>query len=340
MAREMGDSMHSGLRHLLAGVIDYAGLFPPARLPLEQAIRNYFRYRSQPDNWMLGRFVCPAARLTELTPFVEVDRSGPPFAVSVLGRGGKDTNDFLTNLRTDLDALLAFREHHGARVVVDILEMPLPLDAVRDVPFEEQWTAELAPAALAPLLVGAARLLDSWTVPALFYEAPAPTQTQPWPSRVNVIEMLAEPDAAPRGRKNGYKLRCGGLEASAFPSVEQVAFVVARCRDAGVPLKATAGLHHPLRHFDSTLKTPMHGFVNLFVGSVLAERHRLTEDRIGPILADEDAASFAFDDDGLSWRGLRASVDRIRWCRAHRITSFGSCSFDEPRQDLRALGWL
>ena len=31
------------VRAFLAGIIDYAGLFPPAKLPLEKAIRNSVR---------------------------------------------------------------------------------------------------------------------------------------------------------------------------------------------------------------------------------------------------------------------------------------------------------
>ena len=47
----------ASLRALLAGVIDYAGLFPPATLPLDEAVRNYARYRREPEGWMLGRLV-------------------------------------------------------------------------------------------------------------------------------------------------------------------------------------------------------------------------------------------------------------------------------------------
>ena len=58
--------MSASLRALLAGAIDYAGMFPPASLPLGQAFDNYLRYRSGPDAWMLGRFVCPVGRLPDL----------------------------------------------------------------------------------------------------------------------------------------------------------------------------------------------------------------------------------------------------------------------------------
>jgi len=54
------------LQTLLAGLIDYAGLFPPASLSMEQALANYARYREGEHAWMLGRFVVPAARASEV----------------------------------------------------------------------------------------------------------------------------------------------------------------------------------------------------------------------------------------------------------------------------------
>ena len=61
---------------LLTGLIDYAGLFPPASLSMEEAVRSYDSYRRGPYAWMLNRFIVPAARAHE----VPVD-----FPLSVLG---------------------------------------------------------------------------------------------------------------------------------------------------------------------------------------------------------------------------------------------------------------
>ncbi len=53
------------LRALMANLIDYAGLYPPAALPLPVVLRNYRDYMASPDAWMLNRLVLPAARLAE-----------------------------------------------------------------------------------------------------------------------------------------------------------------------------------------------------------------------------------------------------------------------------------
>ncbi len=54
------------LADLLDGVIDYAGLFPPAALPMDRGIEGYLQYRQSADAWALGHLIVPASRLDEL----------------------------------------------------------------------------------------------------------------------------------------------------------------------------------------------------------------------------------------------------------------------------------
>lgn len=53
------------LRALLANLIDYAGLFPPAGLGMCETVANYTRYRAGRHAWILGRLMVPANRLAE-----------------------------------------------------------------------------------------------------------------------------------------------------------------------------------------------------------------------------------------------------------------------------------
>jgi hypothetical protein len=150
--------------------------------------------------------------------------------------------------------------------------------------------------------------------------------------------------AVKTGHGSGFKLRTGGVEALAFPSSEQVARAMVLARARSLPIKFTAGLHHPVRRFDKSVNAKMHGFVNVFVAGVLAHvsaqgpSHQ--RDQLVPILEDEDPASFHFEDDALWWKDQHAKPEHVRLIRAHHVISFGSCSFDEPRDDLRSLGWL
>ena len=56
----------SASRALLHGLIDHAPMFPPASLPLEEALEDHRRALASPHAWMVARFVCPASRLGEL----------------------------------------------------------------------------------------------------------------------------------------------------------------------------------------------------------------------------------------------------------------------------------
>jgi hypothetical protein len=56
------------LKALLERLVDYAGLYPPASLPLPAVMENYNRYLASPDSWMLNRLVLPLAKLPEAAP--------------------------------------------------------------------------------------------------------------------------------------------------------------------------------------------------------------------------------------------------------------------------------
>lgn len=61
----MNEEIHA-VDHLLAGIIDYAGLYPPAALDMRSAINNYLEYSRGKHSTVLGRFVVDLDRLPEL----------------------------------------------------------------------------------------------------------------------------------------------------------------------------------------------------------------------------------------------------------------------------------
>jgi hypothetical protein len=107
-----------------------------------------------------------------------------------------------------------------------------------------------------------------------------------------------------------------------------------------VPLKFTAGLHHPFRHFDTELGATRHGFANAFVAGILAHARSLAPAEIAAIVGDEDSDHFGLTAEGLRWADHQVAAEEIAAARAAAVLSYGSCSFVEPRDDLRALGWL
>jgi hypothetical protein len=331
--------MKASLRALLHGVIDYAGMFPPAKLPLDQAIRSYARYRKELEHWMLRHFVCPSSQLWELQPYFDALFPKPnlPFGISALASGGNDTKELQTHLQRDQFAIDLFHDGRQSQAVVMSYEVRLPPDYTQatDSPDTD----------LTHTVKVTKDGFGEWHAPIMVYWEPSFGEN--WRRRLSAMIDILSADRigkryvkTQRTRPRGLKLRCGGPDAAAVPSPEKVAFVIAACRDAGVALKFTAGLHHPLRHFDSGLHTKIHGFLNVFVAGILAFARQLKEQQVRQIIEEEDVSAFEFTDEGLQWRDLHASMEEITNARRQAVISFGSCSFDEPRDDLRKLGWL
>ena len=65
-----------------------------------------------------------------------------------------------------------------------------------------------------------------------------------------------------------------------------------------------------------------------------------SENTIARVLADEDADHFTLDKGGLSWLDHRVGASELEAMRSGLFVSYGSCSFDEPVEDLTALGIL
>jgi hypothetical protein len=153
------------------------------------------------------------------------------------------------------------------------------------------------------------------------------------------IAALAEHHANTLARTFGYKLRTGGVTADAFPFSAQIASALVEAAKHEIPIKFTAGLHHPVRQFRDEVKTKMYGFLNVLGAGVLAAEHRWDEKQTAAMLDDEDTASFSFDGKSFAWREWKIDQAQIEQ-RRKLVTSFGSCSFDEPREDLRSLNLL
>lgn len=151
------------------------------------------------------------------------------------------------------------------------------------------------------------------------------------------------------------KVRTGGVVEGAIPAAEQLAEFIARSAELGVPFKATAGLHHPLRSMRHLTYEPnsrramMHGFLNVFTATAIAwgavrTGRGVSRFAIAACLADEERTNWHFDDDALTWIGgerpVRIEVETLRSLRSKFALSFGSCSFEEPVLEMHEIGLL
>ncbi|MCB1247131.1 MAG: hypothetical protein KDB69_07695, partial [Acidimicrobiia bacterium] len=133
--------------------------------------------------------------------------------------------------------------------------------------------------------------------------------------------------------------RCGGVTADLFPSPDEVAEFIAAVVDTGLPFKATAGLHQPIRHWDAGMGVTCHGFVNLLMATAAAAEGR-DGSTVAAIVAEEDPEAFSVSAALASWRDVHIPGSAMRRVRQRRFVAYGSCDFDEPIDALIDLGML
>lgn len=298
--------MKQALEVLLAGAVDYAGLFPPAALDMDAAARAYAQYLRDPAREMLGRFVVPIVRLREF------DDS----AATLLPRGAESEPWRLSalpgpDLTADIDLALKFNCRHWneseiGHAVIDALEIKastIPEIAAACAMMPRQFTS--------------------------YFEIPTTSDPR---------DLV---DAIRRG--GGFaKARTGGVTEGAFPDAKNVARFMVRCRDARTAFKLTAGLHHPLRaeyrltYADNPPRGTMFGYLNMFTAAVLAW-NGADESVLLSALLSQSPHDFHFSDDAISFDKHSVPIDVVRGARENFIISFGSCSFREPVDELRDL---
>jgi hypothetical protein len=287
----------NALQTLCYNLVDYAGLFPPATLELSAVVSNYRRYQAEPQQWLLGRLIIPAARLEEFAALYY--QQGPthqrPWSISAL-------------LRTEHDITLvtAFNERYTPHLRVEAMEIVLTTPAA---------------------IHGLARQLPAGI--SCYVELPAEAATQPLIGALNETGLRA-------------KLRTGGVSSIAFPTSERLLHLLATCIEHDVPFKATAGLHHALAgqyrltYAADSPRSSMYGFLNLLLtaaalrsGVALAEAQELLTSSTPPRLSDNGTR--------IMWHNRAWPISELVELRTRGMISFGSCSFDEPCEELEQL---
>ncbi len=269
---------------------------------MDEAVRRYATHLASSDAWMLGRLVVPVERLGELaeTATSVVGDAGDAWRLSALI--GANAADAGATIRS-------FNAAHRGRFVVDVVECrAVPPGSVArsigELPGELRIFVELS-------------LLD------------------------DPRSMLTEIGAAGAWAK----MRTGGVTVDAFPSAREIGRFIARAAELLVPFKATAGLHHPvcgeypLTYAEDAPRARMFGFINIFAAAAFAH-NRTSERALIEIVDEKQASAFRFGENELTWRGQTVTAKQIASARSSLGLSFGSCSFEEPADELRALGIL
>ena len=287
----------TAVRALLANIVDYAGLFPPAALDMSTAVRNYLVYRGESSSWLLGRFVAPVARLGELRS--ELERHALGEAVPVSATAG-------TDVEADVATARAFNRANVGCARVEVIEARLSnaeaIEAAgRTARGEFELFAEL-PVDPDPqtLIAAAARAGVAAKIRT------GGTTADAFPSASNVVRFIR---------------RCldAGVRFKATAGLHH-------------PLRA----EYPLTYEIAAPTGVMFGYLNVFVAAALM-RSGLSDADAERVLNERDRSRFVITDETIGWKGHLLTANDLRRVRDGFAISFGSCSFREPVDELHAI---
>jgi hypothetical protein len=287
---------------LLARLIDYAGLFPPAALNMPQAVTNYDAYLRSEYAWMLGRFIVPAVRLNEFEETLGRLPSKPskPWSISVLL--GADPG-------VDIARLAASACPNARPFTVDSIEVKMnaPEDAKR----------------LAAIIPGELKS---------YFEVPLAGLVR------DCIAALAECGRSAKIRTGGDTADKIPAPAQVIEFIKLCADAKVPFKaTAGLhhPIRSV----HRLTYQPDSASALMHGFLNVFVAAAFLRKGM--EPKLAVELLEElSAKAIQFNSDGITWREHQLGTNDIAAARQGFAVSFGSCSFTEPIDDLKSLGLL
>ena len=335
--------MKGSLKTFMKSLIDYAGLFPPAKLPLKDAINEYAQLLESENSWMLGKFIIPISRLNELDEFLPLFKNTGPLRLSVLGGGGESEEEYLKNIKKNVSDINSYRQKHGDKIKIEVIECKMPTG-----PLNEDTVNQATQTLNQNKLY---HFHEFSELPYVGINYSTDEDESDWDDNIlPIIELLAKTDNA------GMKLRCGGITKEAFPSVEQVAAMIQTCAIKKIPLKFTAGLHHPIRHFADEYDEYMHGFINTFTASIFASTFPIPKTDqekfrmfilLSHMIDDQTPENFSFEEEKIIWQvrddretTFELTSENITNARKENAISYGSCSFEEPIDDLTELGWM
>lgn len=313
------------LYYFIEKIIDYAGIFPPEKLALPKAFQNFNSYKKSKFSWILSKFIIPANKLNELTKLIKKSDTLTKLSLSVIGSSGLDISEFNKNFTNDLISIEQFYYQNYPNISIDSFEVKLPQTTFIFPDCDE--TLEI----MISISAGLEGTLGI-KLP-VFFEAPLIEDYE--------LEIfLTAQSIADLSNNCGYKLRTGGVVKSAFPKAKIIAYAILCCLEFKIPIKFTAGLHHPFYHFNKQYKTGMHGFINLFAAAILAYQFELSDIEIINILTDKNSETFIFNNDFFQYKDFKLKNSKILSSRNEFALSFGSCSFIEPIEDLKNCGLL
>ena len=190
--------MKESLRTFMNGLIDYAGLFPPADLPLNEAISEYISQIKSDNSQMLSRFIIHTSKLDELDEFLPLFEDIGPLRLSVLGGGGNSDDEYLNKIDQNITNINDYREKHGNKIEIDVIECKMPTNSPAKSTMEKATTSLNKN--------GLTHYHEFAELPYVGINYSTEQDESSWEQDITpTVKLISKLDNA------GIKLRCGGI---------------------------------------------------------------------------------------------------------------------------------
>lgn len=294
--------MTHALQALLDGIIDYAGLFPPAKHPMDIALDEYFAHLNAEEEFLVNRFACTTSRLQELSGALkqcrEFNQGNDVFEITAIGSVPEKDKDVY---KEDIELMKAF-QLEGAAI--------------------SSYEAKAEAGGVGPVIRATKSISQEMDI---YIEVPFSAKFEDDLNTITTSEFAFA------------KARTGGVNPNSHPTPEVLARFIREVVDLDLPFKLTGGLHHPMPTLDTLSGDTMHGFLNVAMAISLAMTADLSRGEIARILQVTDPTQFKFTEEFLGLYDYQIGLEDIESVRS-LWDGFGSCSVTEPMEDLEKLG--
>lgn len=293
-------------------LIDYAGIFPPAQLPVEEALENFVKYQNDEESWKLNTFILSLDQAVKAKELI-LQQDGQQIPLSITIPKIEEAH-FSSKMKAITNQLLELKAELAARASIVAIEMPLPSTNL-------------------PVLQEVVQLLQQLDV-RVYCEIPILGRP---------LEEVGQDVVAIKQTNEqfnitlGLKFRTGGIIKELFPTPKELAHAITLGATQQLPIKFTAGLHHPIRMYRSEVEDRMFGFVNVIFATLVAYLQKADLHTISAILSEEDATAFLITQEKIEWQSVTVHENEVVKLREQFDMCFGSCSFDEPTTEFQQL---
>ena len=312
------------LNNFMQELLDYAGLFPPATLSLQDSLKNFAEYHHHNQKDWLGKFILPAKKiddtiliLNKLNIFSMLKNK---VKFSVILSSSETLSEYKNTVKTDLISVNKLINQYGNIIDIQSFEVLPPKEV-----FNSDNTDSIK-----NFLIYSSEFLFQFKDKVEFY------CELPFSEKLNDnLTAIKKHNDNINLLKISVKLRTGGVTPQQIPTSRDVANAILLCAKQKIPLKATAGLHVPVPNDNPQVGAKLHGFLNVFSCMLFCyDGQLLNLQEIEKIISSYSYSDFKFSDKGLHVGDKFIANSKIAELRKLYIKSFGTCSFLEPIEHL------